>query len=120
MPGLFIVRKINDKTAASMHDAPVKSLGRLPADMGKSAVYDHAPGTKSYFCKPCHRREKGGIEVLGGILRRYFPQKHKWRLTARKKIDTVVSGINATPVKCLGFKTPAEVFATCGGVALAG
>jgi IS30 family transposase len=41
-------------------------------------------------------------------------------LTSRKKIDKVVSKINATPMKCLGYKTPAEVFAKCGGAALAG
>jgi IS30 family transposase len=55
-----------------------------------------------------------------GILRRYFPKKHNWRLTTQKKIDKVVSKINAMPMKCLGFKTSAEVFAKCGGVALAG
>jgi IS30 family transposase len=41
-------------------------------------------------------------------------------LTTQEKIDTVVNKINATPMKCLGFKTLAEVFAKCGGVALAG
>jgi IS30 family transposase len=36
------------------------------------------------------------------------------------QIDKVVSKINETPMKCLGYKTPAEVFAEYGGVALAG
>jgi IS30 family transposase len=40
-------------------------------------------------------------------------------LTGQKKIDAVVSKINATSMKCLGYKTYAEVFAECGGVALA-
>jgi IS30 family transposase len=47
-------------------------------------------------------------------------KKHDWRLTTQKKIDRVVSKINATPMKCLGYKTPAEVFVKCGGVVLAG
>jgi IS30 family transposase len=34
-------------------------------------------------------------------------------------MDKVTSKINATPMKCLGFKTPAEAFAICAGVALA-
>jgi IS30 family transposase len=38
----------------------------------------------------------------------------------QKKINKVVNKINATPMKCLGFKPSAEVFAECGGVALAG
>jgi IS30 family transposase len=74
-------------------------------------------GVSSYFCKPYHRWEKGSIENRNGILRRYFPKKHEWRLTTQKEIDKVVNRINATPMKCLGFKTPAEVFAECGGVA---
>jgi IS30 family transposase len=41
-------------------------------------------------------------------------------LTAQKKIDKLVSRINATPMKYLGYKIPAEVFAECGGAALAG
>jgi IS30 family transposase len=40
-------------------------------------------------------------------------------LTRQKKIDSVVRKINAMPMKCFEFKTPAEVFAKCGGVALA-
>jgi IS30 family transposase len=74
---------------------------------------------RSFFCKPYHSWEKGGIENRNGILRRYFPKKHNWRLTTQKSIDKVASKINATPMKCLGFKTPAEVFAICAGVALA-
>jgi IS30 family transposase len=63
-------------------------------------------GVKSYFCKPYHSWEKGSIENRNGILRRYFPKRHNWRLTTQKKIDKVVSKINATPMKCLGFNPP--------------
>jgi IS30 family transposase len=28
--------------------------------------------------------------------------------------------INSTPMKCLGYKKPSEIFASSGGVALAG
>jgi IS30 family transposase len=41
-------------------------------------------------------------------------------LTTQKGIDKVVRKINERPMKCLGYKTPAEVFAECGGVTLAG
>jgi hypothetical protein len=40
-------------------------------------------------------------------------------LTIQKKLDKVTNRINATPMICLGFKTPAEVFVKCGGVAFA-
>jgi IS30 family transposase len=41
-------------------------------------------------------------------------------LTAQKEIDKAARKINETPMKCLGYKTPAEVSAECGGVALVG
>jgi IS30 family transposase len=41
-------------------------------------------------------------------------------LTAQKRTDKVVRKINATPMRCLGFKTSAEVFAKCCGVVRAG
>jgi hypothetical protein len=33
---------------------------------------------------------------------------------------SVVNKINAAPMECFGFKTPAGGFAECGGVVLAG
>jgi IS30 family transposase len=127
----FLVIRMNDKTAAALHEAVTRALLGLPTGLRKTLTYDNGLenalheltnrvlGVKSYFCKPYHSWEKGSIENRNGILRRYFPKKHDWRLTTQKKIDKVVSKINATPMKCLGFKTPAEVFAKCGGVALA-
>jgi IS30 family transposase len=128
----FIVILMKDKTASTMHEAVAVALKGLPAGLRKTLTYDNGLenalheltnaelGVTSYFCKPYHSWEKGSIENRNGILRRYFPKKHNWRLTTQKKIDKVVSKINATPMKCLGFKTPAEVFAKCGGVALTG
>jgi hypothetical protein len=60
------------------------------------------------------------IEDRNRIPRRYFPKKHNRSLTTRKGIDKVARKINEMPMKCLGYKTPADVFAKCGGVALAG
>jgi IS30 family transposase len=127
----FLVIHMKDKTASAMHEAVTRALSCLPAGLRRTLTYDNGLenalheltnrelGVTSYFCKPYHSWEKGSIENRNGILRRYFPKKHDWRLTTRKKIDKVVSKINATPMKCLGFKTPSEVFAKCGGVALA-
>jgi IS30 family transposase len=131
-PRFFIVIRMNDKTAQSMHEAVAPALSGLPAELRRTLTYDNGLentlheltnlelGVTSYFCKPYHSWEKGSIENRNGILRRYFSKRHDWRLTTQKKIDKVVSKINATPMKCLGYKTPAEVFAECGGVALAG
>jgi IS30 family transposase len=124
--------KMRDKTALSMHRALIKALSGLPEKLRRTLTYDNGlenalhtltnsiMGTVSYFCKPYHSWEKGSIENRNGILRRYFPKKHNWSLTSQKQIDKVVSKINLTPMKCLGYKTPNEVFAKLAGVALAG
>jgi hypothetical protein len=35
-------------------------------------------------------------------------------LTEQKEIDNNINKVNLTPMKCLGYKTPAEVFAELG------
>jgi IS30 family transposase len=129
---LYLVVKMPDKTALSMHLALIKALSGLPEKLRRTLTYDNGLenalhtltnsiiGTVSYFCKPYHSWEKGSIENRNGILRRYFPKKHDWNLTSQKQIDKVVRKINLTPMKCLGYKTPDEVFAKLVGVALAG
>ncbi|MHB9291454.1 hypothetical protein Holit_00530 [Hollandina sp. SP2] len=128
----FIVIRMKDKTASVMHEAVPLALSGLPAGLRKTLTYDNGLenalhqltntllNTKSYFCKPYHNGEKGSIENQNGILRRYFQKKHHWRLTTQKSIDKVVSKIKVTPMKCLGYKTPAEVFAEYGAIALLG
>ena len=65
---------------------------------------------KAYFCNPYHSWEKGSIENRIGMIRRYFPKKTDWSLITQKQLDKVVKKINTRPMKCLGFKTPEEVF----------
>jgi IS30 family transposase len=128
---MYIVIKMKDKSAQSMHLATLKALSRFPAHLRKTITYDNGTenawheltnsilGTTSYFCKPYHSWEKGSIENRNAILRRYFPKKHNWHLTTQKQIDKVLVKINSTPMKCLGYKTPKEAFANSAGVALA-
>lgn len=118
----LIVRKIKGKTAECMHNALVDSLKDLPAKLRKTITYDNGTEnanhrltnevlkTKSYFCNPYHSWEKGSIENRIGMIRRYFPKKTDWSLITQRQIDKVVKKINTRPMKCLGFKTPEEVF----------
>ncbi|MDR3342921.1 MAG: IS30 family transposase [Treponema sp.] len=126
----FIVICIPDKSAESMRQAAIQALGSFPPSLRKTITLDNGTenalhegiaaelGMQSYFCEPYHRWEQGSIENRNGILRRYFPKKFDWALTHQKEIDIVVSKINATPMKCLGFKMPTEVFANYTSVAL--
>ena len=118
----LIAKKIKGKTAKDMHNAVVKSLKKLPQKLRKTITYDNGTEnanhkltdeilkTKAYFCNPYHSWEKGSIENRIGMIRRYFPKKTNWSLITQKQIDKVVKKINTRPMKCLGFKTPEEVF----------
>lgn len=118
----LIAKKIEAKTAACMHYALVSSFKNLPKKFVKSITYDNgtentnhiltnkALNTTSYFCNPYHSWEKGTIENRIGKIRRYFPKKTNWSLITQAEIDMVVKKINTRPMKCLGFKTPEEVF----------
>lgn len=118
----LMARKIKGKTAINMHSALVKSLKNVPEKMRKTITYDNGTEnanhkltdmvlqTKSYFCNPYRSCEKGSIENRIGMLRRYFPKKTDWSLITQRQLDKVVKKINNRPMKCLGFKTPREVF----------
>jgi len=118
----LIVKKISQKTASCMDAAVVKSLKKYPEELRKTITYDNglenarheatnkSLHTKSYFCNPYHSWEKGSIENRFGVIRRFFPKKTDWALITQSEIDKLVNLINSRPMKCLGFKTPKEVF----------
>ncbi|MEG8224101.1 hypothetical protein OSJ57_26495, partial [Sphingomonas sp. HH69] len=43
-------------------------------------------------------------------LRRNLPRKTNLETLPGKAIDAIIANYNNTPRKCLGFKTPAEIF----------
>ncbi len=65
---------------------------------------------KTYFCDPHSPWQKGGIENLNGRLRRYLPLNTDFQNLSDHQLQDIQDKINNTPRKCLGFKTPAELF----------
>ena len=117
-----ILKKLDTKTAFSMHKAEVESLIKYPLRMRQSITYDNGTenalheltnkklGIKSYFCNPYHSWEKGTVENLIGILRRFYPKKTDWKNITQWDLNKVSRFINNRPMKLLGFKTPYQVF----------
>lgn len=62
-----------------------------------------------FFCRPYASYEKGTIENGNRQLRRDLPRDVKIDNYSQKEIDEIVNRVNNRPLKCLGFKTPAEV-----------
>ena len=119
------------KGAAEMRVALTRRLSQYPRGLRRSLTYDNGSentehlqtnrvlGSRSYFCEPFHSWERGTVENTIGLVRRFFPKRTDLAQVSKAQVQSVERWLNHRPRKCLGFKTPAEVF-KAAGVALAG
>lgn len=63
-----------------------------------------------YFAHPYASWERGLNENTNGLVRQYFPKQSHFDRITDEEIQTVTDKLNNRPRKCLGFKTPNEVF----------
>jgi IS30 family transposase len=115
-----IIKKLEVKTAYCMHKSIVASLEGFHEKLKKSLTYDNGTenalheltnevlGMKSFFCNPYHSWEKGTVENLIGIVRRFYPKKTDWKTITQWDLNTVAKFINNRPMKCLGYKSPLQ------------
>jgi IS30 family transposase len=64
----------------------------------------------SYFCDPHSPWQKGGVENLNGRARRFLPRESPPEALARAPLRRLADRLNDTPRRCLGYRTPREVF----------
>jgi IS30 family transposase len=67
-------------------------------------------GLKVYFAEPYAAWQRGTNENTNGLLRFYFPKGTDFRYLSEKALAGVVQKLNNRPRKCLGYRTPQEVF----------
>jgi IS30 family transposase len=109
------------KQAAIALLQPIKPFVKtITFDNGKEFTL-HEPIAKAldcetYFAKPYHSWERGQNENANGLLRQYFPKTMELVDVAIKQVFEAVDKLNSRPRKCLGFKTPYEVFEELTGV----
>jgi IS30 family transposase len=70
----------------------------------------------TYFAKPYHSWERGQNENANGLLRQYFPKSMELLGVTEKQVFDAVHKLNNRPRKCLGYKTPFEVFRELTGI----
>ena len=71
----------------------------------------HACGIETFFCDMSSPWQKGGVENAIGRLRRGLPRQTDWASEPEERFTQLVQEYNNTPRKCLGNRTPAEIFA---------
>lgn len=64
----------------------------------------------TYFCHPYHSWEKGSVEQGISLIREYIPKKADLKDFSQAKINAILQKINNTPMKCLNYKTPNEIY----------
>ncbi len=127
---LTLARRLHSKDADTAAKAIAWELGGLPATARRTITHDNggefarheavtdAIGLRAYFCDPHNPWQRGSIENANGRLRRELPRKTTLGDYTDADIDDVIWNLNATPRKCLGYRTPIEAFAVNLGVAL--
>ncbi len=118
--------------ATSIHERPRninerKSFGHFEADLTfcrgeQSATFDRGSefvrhqllrkhmNMKTYFCDPHSPWQKGQVEKTNALLHRYIPKKTSSKKLTQKLVNWAQNMLNNLPRKCLGFKTPMEIF----------
>ena len=126
---LALIAKVNRKTASQVSSAIIQLLRpharkvhTLTSDNGKEFA-EHKNIAKSldadfYFARPYASWERGTNENMNGLIRQYFPKHRDLTTVTEKEIQTAMDRLNNRPRKCLGYRTPNEVFFNQSTVAL--
>ncbi|MEI7473731.1 MAG: IS30 family transposase [bacterium] len=117
------IKKLAQKTAEQASNAIVYALNKNNIiKIAKTITYDNGCEfcwhekvnenlkVKSFFCKPYHAWEKGTIENLNTLIRRFFPKGTDFDKISDEQVQYVEDWINNRPMKVLGYKTPNQKF----------
>lgn len=119
--GLLMKRNASDTREVIeklLRGLPVKSVSLdNGSEFSEFRELEESLSTLVYFAEPHKPWQRGTNENTNDIVRFFFPKGFDFRTVTDENIQAVEDLINNRPRKCLGWKTPAEVFAEC--VALA-
>lgn len=101
---------------------PARSCGALPHLARRSITFDSRHGvyplalsasqmgTQTWFCDPQSPWQKGTIENTNRRARKWLSREVDPLSVTDADLIEICNRLNGTPRKCLGYRTPAEVF----------
>lgn len=119
---LLCAVKTQTKKACEVAQAVIETLLDCPASWLKTLTFDN--GTEFaqhqrmaqalpldvYFADPYASYQRGTNENTNGLIRRYLPKGRSFADLTQRQLDSIVHQLNNRPRKCLGYRTPNEVF----------
>ena len=100
-----------DTIVAMLQGFPVHSISLdNGSEFSEFRALEAELNTQVYFAEPHKPWQRGTNENTNDILRFFFPKGFDFHSIEQDDVDFVVDLINNRPRKCLGWKTPAEVF----------
>lgn len=119
---LYTAFKTPDRTAASMQAAITQLFNTLPKGAFKTGTTDRGKefacciniqeklDLTLYFADAYCSWQRGSNENSNGLLREFYPKKTDLALVCQEDLTHNLFLINSRPRKCLGWKSPIQVF----------
>jgi IS30 family transposase len=118
---ILLAARPDNKTANLIAEQIEQLLRPIPAKLRRTITFDngtefarhtrlHNLDLQTFFCDPYAPWQKGGIENAIGRMRRLIPRKTDLATISDRHFTALLQAYNATPRKCLDFRTPAELF----------
>ena len=116
------IKKLERKTASLTSSSIVVALSEYNILHIHSITYDNGCEfaghedvnkvlqCKSYFCNAYHSWEKGMVENINGLIRRFLPKGTNFDNITDEQIKKIENWINNRSMKILGWKSPNEIF----------
>ncbi|MDT8334598.1 MAG: IS30 family transposase [Desulfurivibrionaceae bacterium] len=118
----LLATKLDNKMAATLTAQGTKAFRSIPREMRKTLTVDNGSefadfkkfeentGLDIYFAKPYSPGQRGANENTTGQLRQYFPKGTDLEKVTEEDVIKAVKRLNNRPRKCLGYRTPSEIF----------
>lgn len=118
----LIARKVKTCASEPVAERLEQTIRRLPKLKRRSLTLDNGREfarpvelekrlqLKVFFAHPYHAWERGTNENTNGLLRQYLPKGFDLSVLKDEQLVSYVNELNHRPRKCLGYKTPFEVF----------
>jgi IS30 family transposase len=114
--------KNNSKHSLGVMEKIKKKFASLPEKMFKTITFDQGSEFAAYrdlevqlqgrvyYCEAHSPWQKGSNENMNGRLRWHLPSETDISKITQEELDELAAKMNRCPRKCLGYKTPQEVF----------